>query len=135
MQSNLEDVAKLLLRLLVGVLLLLHGVHKIFTGVGGIGNMLAAHQMPAGLAYAVYLGEVVGPILIILGIWVRIGGLLAFINMVVAVLLTHGGAVFYLNSHGGWVIELEAFYGICGLVVAMLGAGIYSLGSTHSRLN
>ncbi len=134
MERDLEDIGKLLLRLLVGVLILLHGVHKIGTGVGGIGGLLASHGIPSVFAYAVYLGEVVGPILIILGIWSRIGGLLVFINMVVAVLLVHTGEVLTLTPNGGWALELDAFFGVCGLVVALLGAGTFSFGR-RSRFN
>lgn len=127
MNANIEDYGKLLLRLLVGVLLLLHGIHKIVHGPGEIEALVATHGLPGVLGWGVYLGEVLGPLLVVLGIFSRLGGLLIFFDLIVAVLLTRGGHVWSLNGSGGWAIELEAFYGLCGLVVAMLGAGRLSL--------
>lgn len=135
MNANLEDYGKLLLRLLVGVLLVLHGIHKIVHGPGGIESLVAAHGLPGVLGWAVYLGEVLGPVLVVLGVFSRAGGLLIFVNLVVAVLLTRGGHVWSLNSSGGWTIELEAFFGLCGLAVAMLGAGRLSLMRSGTRWN
>jgi putative oxidoreductase len=135
MLPNLEDTGKLLLRLLLGVLLLLHGLHKIVDGPGEVEGMLVAHNLPAMLAYGVYLGEVLAPVLLILGLYARLGGLLVVGNMVVAVLLTRGIDIFHRNPYGGWAIELEVFYGVCGLIVMLLGAGRYSVAGTKSKWN
>lgn len=130
-----EDCGKLLLRFLVGGLIILHGIHKVVHGPEEIEAMVAAHGLPGILGWGVYLGEVVGPILVILGVLSRIGGLLILCNMIVAVLLTRGGHVWMLNPAGGWTIELEAFYGLCGLCVALLGAGRYALMRPNARWN
>ncbi len=135
MTWNLEDAGKLLLRLLLGVLLLLHGLHKIVGGPGEVEGMLIAHHLPGMLAYGVYLGEVLAPVLLILGLYARLGGLLVVGNMVVALLLTRGIDIFHLNPYGGWAIELEVFYGICGLIVMLLGAGRYSLAGAKGKMN
>lgn len=127
MNKRLDDAGKLLLRVLVGGLILLHGIHKIRHGLGYVDSRLAADGSPSVLAWGVYLGEVGGPLLVISGVFARVGGLLIFVNMVVAVLLRHGGHVWYLTPGGGWSIELEAFYGLCGLAVAALGAGAYAV--------
>ena len=42
-----DDAGKLVLRLSVGVLMLLHGIHKLLHGVDGIGGMLAGMGLPA----------------------------------------------------------------------------------------
>jgi putative oxidoreductase len=135
MTEHFDDAGRLVLLLFVGGLLLLHGIHKIVTGPAGIDDMIAAAGFPAFLGWAVYLGEILGPILILLGVCTRLGGLLVFINMVVAVLLVHSGDVLALNSHGGWFIELEACYGLGALAVICLGAGRYSLGGVYGRWN
>jgi putative oxidoreductase len=130
----LEDLGKLLLRVGLGGLLLFHGVHKLLNGLGPIKAMLAAHNIPDAVAYGVYLGELVAPVLIIVGLFSRIGGLVIAINMLVAVLLVHTGALMALTPEtGGYALELQAFYLIGGLVVALLGAGRFSLGG--GRLN
>lgn len=135
MNWSTEDAGKLLLRLLVGVLLLLHGFHKVITGPGGVASMLADHGMPGFLAFGVYLGEVVGPALIILGVYTRAGALLVVANMLVALALTRGLNVMHLNGNGGWDIELELFYGVGALCIAFLGAGAYSAGGKGGKFN
>lgn len=130
-----DDGGKLVLRLMVGGLLILHGFHKLVHGPGEVVGMLAVHGIPGFLGWGVYLGEVVGPALILLGVYARIGGLLVLANMVVAVLLTRGLHIFGLNDYGGLGIELEAFYGIGGLCIAMLGAGAYSAGGVSGKWN
>ena len=135
MSGNFEDAGKLLLRLLHGVLLLLHGLHKIVSGPGGVEGMLVTHHVPGVLAYGVYLGEVLAPVLLILGVYSRLGGLLVVGNIAVAILVTHGIDIFHRNPYGGWAIELELFYGVCGLIVMLLGAGRYSVAGAKGKWN
>lgn len=135
MSWNTEDAGKLLLRLLVGVLLILHGLHKIFAGPHEIVEMVTAHHLPGFVAYGVYLGEVLGPLLVIFGFYARVGGLLILINLIVAVLLAYGVNIFHLNPMGGWIIELELFYGLGGLAIMLLGAGKYSVAGAGGRWN
>jgi putative oxidoreductase len=130
----LEDLGKLLLRVGLGGLLLFHGVHKLLNGLEPIKVMLGNHNISQAVSYGVYLGELVAPVLIIVGLFSRIGGLVIAINMLVAVLLVHTGALMALTPEtGGYALELQAFYLIGGLVVALLGAGRFSLGG--GRLN
>ncbi len=123
-----EDLGKLLLRLCLGGLLLFHGVHKLLNGLGPIDGMLVAHNISSTVAYGVYLGEVVAPILIILGLFSRIGGLLVAGNMIVAVLLAGLPRIAALAPSGGYALEAEVFFFATGLAVALLGAGRLSLG-------
>ena len=51
-----DDLGKLILRLALGILILLHGLAKISNGVGGVSNMLASHGLPTFLAYGVLVG-------------------------------------------------------------------------------
>jgi putative oxidoreductase len=122
-----EDLGKLVVRLGVGGLLLLHGVHKLLTGIGPIKAMVVAHHMPDLIAYGVYLGEIVGPVLVILGLFSRFGGILIVIDMIAAVVLARMAAIGGLNPAGGYALELETFYLLGGLAVALLGAGRLSL--------
>ena len=135
MNWSLDDAGKLLLRVLVGALLLLHGFHKLITGPGEVVSILSAHGVPGFLAYAVYLGEVVGPVLMVLGVYARIGAVLVVANMLVAVLTTRGLNVWHLNEHGGWGIELEALYGFGAVCVALMGAGAYSAAGKGGKFN
>ena len=120
-----DDVGKLTLRLTLGVLILLHGVHKILhpAALGFIGGKLVDLGLPHGMAYLVYIGEVVAPVMLILGVYSRIGGLLVMINMIFALVLAHSTQLLSLSKTGGWAVELEGVYLLCGLAVLMLGSG------------
>jgi len=118
-----EDIGKLVARLSVGGLLLFHGIHKLLTGIGPIKAMVVAHHLPEILAYGAYVGEIVGPVLVILGLFSRVGGLLIVVNMIVAIALAGTAMLFQLGPQGGYALELETFYLLGGLTVALLGAG------------
>jgi putative oxidoreductase len=133
-----EDFGKLVARLTVGVLLLFHGVHKVLTGIEPIKHMVAAQGLPEWLSYGVYVGEVVGPILVIVGFLSRVGGLLIVINMIVAValaVLNKEGSLVGLGPFGGYGLEVEAFFLFSGLAVMFLGAGRFSVGGPDGRWN
>lgn len=122
-----DDLGKLLLRLLLGGLLLFHGVAKILYGIDDIGGLLVASGLPQPIAPAVYIGEVAAPILLILGAFTRLAALVVVANMIFAIVLVHPGHIFQLNAAGGWKLELQAFYLFGGLAVALLGAGRYAV--------
>lgn len=124
-----DEKAKLTLRLTVGLLMLFHGAAKILHpgSLDFIGGSLSNMGLPAFFAYAVYVGEVIAPLMIISGFKARIGGLLLAINMVVAVILVHLGGIFSLTQHGGLALELQLFYLIGGLLVVMFGSGKYAV--------
>ena len=123
-----EEFGKLVGRLSVGGLLLLHGVHKLLYGIAPIKVLVGEHHVPEFFGYGVYLGEIVGPILVILGVFSRVGGLLISINMIVAILLAGMGSMFMLNEFGGYALELEVFYLLGGVAIVLLGAGRLGIG-------
>lgn len=123
------DIAKLLLRLSVGIMMLFHGIHKIIYGISGIKGMLASAGLPEFLAYGVYVGEVIVPLFIILGLYARVASLVLAFNMLVAILLAHGGGLFALGKHGGLAIELPLFYFMLSIIIFLLGSGRYAVNS------
>ncbi len=120
-----DAVGKLILRLSLGGFMLFHGVAKLLNPgtVEFFGGRLTEMGLPSLLAYGVYLGEVVAPLMIIVGVLTRVGGLLIVINMVFAVLLAHSGDFLSLTEHGGWRLELQGFYFFGGLALMFLGSG------------
>jgi putative oxidoreductase len=92
-----------------------------------IGSKLSESGLPVMLAYGVYVGEIVAPLMIMLGVFSRPGGLLVAINMLFAVLLVHTGDFLSLTEHGGWRLELQAFYLFGALAVVFLGSGKYAI--------
>lgn len=130
-----DDAGKLILRVTLAVLILFHGIAKLTGGVDFITGLVAKAGLPAALGYLVYVGEVVAPILVLLGIWTRIGALLIAGNMAVAVLLVHLGDLVQRNETGGWAVELQAMYLGAALAVALLGAGRFRVGGRAGRWN
>ena len=122
------DIAKLLLRLSLGVLILFHGVHKLIYGIDGVKAMVVAHGLPSFFAYGVYVGELIAPIFIILGVYGRVAaGVLAF-NMFVAIYLAYGFA-WTLSKFGGLSWETPLLFFIMSLLVIFLGSGKYAVNS------
>jgi putative oxidoreductase len=130
-----EDQGKLVLRIVLAVLILFHGVSKLVGGVGPIAGMLQKAGLPGAIAYLVYIGEVVAPLMILFGVFTRAAALVVVINMVVALLLVHTAQFFTLNQQGGWALELQGMYLGGAIALALLGAGRYSLGGAAGRWN
>jgi putative oxidoreductase len=130
-----EDQGKLLLRVILALMLLFHGVSKLIGGVGFISGMLEKAGLPGAFGYLVYVGEVIAPLMILFGVYTRLAALVVAINMVVALLLVHTGEFFSVNQTGGWALELQGMYLGAALAVALLGAGRYSVGGAAGRWN
>lgn len=124
-----EDRAKLVLRLTVGILILLHGIFKITNpgAIDFIGSLFNYFHLPAFLAYAIYIGEVVAPIMLIIGYRTKIAAGLISFTLLVAIILVHLGDLFSLTSDGGSAIELQAMFLFTALAIVGLGAGKYSV--------
>ena len=121
------DLGKLLLRLTVGGLLLFHGIAKLFNGLGFIEGLLASHGLPTELAWGVYIGEILAPLMVILGYQTRIGAVLIVINMIVAIVLAHTNELLALSRSGGLALELQLFFLLNAAAVIFLGPGKYKL--------
>lgn len=126
-----EDFGKLLLRAFAGGILLLHGAFKIYADNNFVKERVAEAGLPAFVAYGVFLGEVVAPIMIILGFRARLAGLVMAFSMFSSIVLAHAAQAFSLNDFGAWTIELNALLLVCGLVFFFIGAGQYSLSHRH----
>lgn len=134
-RSPLGDTGRLLLRLTLGSLMLLHGVNKVTGGIDPILGAVAKAGLPPALGYGVYVGEVLAPLLLIVGAWTRAAAVLVALNMIVAVALVHAGQLTTLSPNGGWALELQGFYLATALAIALLGAGRYSAGGLDGRWN
>ena len=129
------DFSKLLLRVVLGLLILAHGISKIKSGPGMIVDLVVQHHLPAFVGYLVYIGEVVAPALLIVGLFTRAAAAIIVINMIFAVLLAHTDELFSMDKSGGYALELQALYLVTAIVVALIGAGRYSIGGLYGRWN
>ena len=122
-----EDLGKLILRLTLGILILLHGVSKIKTGIGFLGPAVTGIGLPSWVAYGAYAGEVLAPIMVILGVFTRTGAFVIFVNMVFAVVLMHRPDLFSLDKQGGYALELQAMFMFTALALVFMTPGRYAV--------
>ena len=122
-----NDLGKLILRLTLGVLILLHGIAKISGGTAGIQKMLEGNGLPGFLAMGVYVGEILAPVLVILGFYARLGAAVIVVNMLFAVMLVHRADLFLLGKSGGWALELQAFFLFTAVAVTLIGPGRFGI--------
>jgi putative oxidoreductase len=122
-----EDVGKLVLRLALGTLILLHGIAKIKSGVASIVPGLEGIGLPPWFAYGVYIGEIVAPIMVIVGLFARTGAFIIFVNMIFAVVLVHRNELFTLGKQGGWALELQGMFLFTALALVLMSPGRYSV--------
>lgn len=124
---NYPDLGKLILRVSFGIMLLLHGVHKIYGGTDFIQGLFTNLGLPAFFAYGVYLGEVIAPILVILGIYTRVASVFVIGTCLVIIGLLHTGDLFSLNKFGAWAVEGVGTYLFAAIAVLLIGPGKYAV--------
>ncbi len=123
-----ESTGKLILRATLGILMLLHGISKLRNGIDPIGDMLEASGLPVFFKYGAYIGEVIAPMLLILGYYARIGAWLIAVNMLFAIGLAHWGEVFLIDAQsGGLALEKQYLFMITAIALALLGPGRFSI--------
>ena len=123
----MNDTGKLILRLALGALILLHGLSKLSSGIDGITSMVTAAGLPAFVAYGVYVGEVLAPLMVLAGWYSRVGAGIIAINMLFAIGLVHRADLVALGETGGWALELQGMFLFTAIAIACLGPGRYSV--------
>ncbi len=120
------------LRIGFGILIFVHGASKLFGWFGGVGpdHGRVPLQSLLGAAGAI---EVVGAVLMIIGLLTRPAALVMFLEMVYAFVrvhtMGHHDARWWVN--GG---ELALAYGLVWLYFACAGAGPFSIDATSGKL-
>ncbi len=122
-----DDIAKLLVRIMIGWVMLPYGIDYAKDGLDFIFEVLKNNGLPSFLAYGVLVGELVAPILVLIGWLSRIGGALIAFTMFMSIVLAHRDIAFQYNEFGGWSIALNAMLANGGLAIFFGGAGKYSV--------
>ncbi len=133
--NNLENtqnknIGLLIQRISIGLLILLHGIANLTSDYSFIKSLLKGFGVPEFVAYSVFVGEIIAPILLILGWRTKMASLLLFFNMLTAIIMAHSADIFTLNQFGGWGIELQGLYLFGALQLVLLGAGEYAVSTT-----
>lgn len=130
-----EDIGRFILRLSIGGLMLFHGMTKIFYGTEQVEIILTRAGMPAFFSFGVFIGEVLAPIMLILGFKTRLAAFFIIVDMFIATLLVHASDFNEMNALGGWMLELNALYFLGALAVMFLGSGRYALTKGRGALD
>lgn len=132
--KNLEkniDLGLLILRVSIGGLMLLHGIAKLQHGAGFIEDVVVGAGLLSFIAYGVYVGEVIAPLFILLGLGTRVASLIFAGNCLVAALLVHSQDIFTLNEQGGWTVELLGLFFFGALALIFTGGGKYAISNKY----
>ena len=122
--TTMQNTGLLLLRLVVGVTFLLHGLDKL-GDLSGTEALFASLEIPAPglMAPFVAVTETVGGLLLIAGLATPLVGVALAVDMSVALLTQHIGNGFFVRDGG---IELVLLLGAASLALALAGAGRFS---------
>jgi len=125
-QTNRVDVAAGLLRTGLGVMFIAHALLKYFVfTLPGTAQFFQSIGLPAGLGYVTFAAELIGGVLLILGVYTRAVALMLLPVLLGATWAHSGNGWLFTSAKGGW--EYPAFLALVGLVVAILGSGRYAL--------
>lgn len=118
--------AALLLRLALGVMFLAHGLTKllVFTPAG-TAKFFASIGFAGWMAYPVIAFEVLGGLMLILGIVPRWVAAVAVVQLFVASTVHFGNGWAFASPNGGW--EYPIFLVFAAAALALLGDGAYAL--------
>ena len=122
-----DNIGKLVLRIMLGGMMLFHGIDKAVHGVSFIKGMLKVHDLPEVLVYGVYVGEILAPIFLIIGWQSRVWAGVIGINMAIAIYLTQMSNLLKLGAHGAWAVEIPMFYLLSSVAIIFLGSGKYAV--------
>ena len=125
------DLGLLILRLSTGGLMLLHGISKLMHGASAIEAIVEEAGLPIFFTYGVFIGELIAPIFIIIGLATRGASLILAFNCVVAALLVHSSHFFTLDITGGWIAELLGLFFFGSLVLAFTDGGKYAVSKKY----
>lgn len=122
-----RDVALLIVRIVLGVIVIAHGAQKVFSyGIGGTAASFAQMGVPLPPVSAVVtvVIELVGGVLLLVGFATAVAGLFVALEMLAAALLVHVSHGIFAADNG-W--ELVGAIGAAALALAAVGPGRFSI--------
>jgi putative oxidoreductase len=116
----------LVLRLALGVMFIAHALLKyyVFT-LPGTAQFFGSLGLPPALAYVTFYAELVGGVLLLLGVYTRYVAL-ALVPILLGATWAHAGNGWVFNAaNGGW--EYPLFLTVAAIVQALIGDGALAL--------
>ncbi|MGP9693460.1 DoxX family protein [Brachybacterium sp. AOP25-B2-12] len=130
--STVRDIGLLIARVVLGVVFVAHGWQKIDQfGIAGVTENFRGLGVPLPELAAPFIAylELIGGILLIVGLLTPIVGVLLTLDMVVAAILVHVSNGLFIDQ-GGW--ELVGVLGAGALALAAAGPGRLSVDHAYS---
>ena len=127
MHSNTQNLnyGATITRLSLGVILLAHGLLKIFVfTIPGTVGFFESLGLPAIVAYLTIFGEIAGGAALIIGIYTRLTALLSVPILLGATWAHAGNGWVFSNQGGGW--EFPALLVVMAIAVAVQGSGSFA---------
>jgi len=131
-----DDVAVLVLRLLLGIVFFPHGMQKLFGWFGGpgfsgmMGMFTTQMGIPAVFAFLAIMAEGLGSLGLITGLLTRVAAFGIAVNMAVAVYMVHWQNGFFMNWFGnqkGEGYEYHLLVIAIGIALMITGGGKWSI--------
>ena len=129
--NRLAGLAPLLVRVIVGIIMAVHGWQKLAGGPANFGMFIGQElgvPFPVLMGYVVTFVELVGGILLVVGLFSRLTALFLTIHLTIAILLVNIQTGFVTPLEGGGTGVEFPLAVIAGfLVILLAGPGRFSL--------
>ncbi|WCT55480.1 DoxX family protein [Paenibacillus sp. KACC 21273] len=122
LKRNVE-LGLFIVRVLTGVIFLLHGFSKFQGGIGGTTGFFQSIGLPGFLAPVVAIIEILGGLLLILGLLTRIAGAALTVIMIGVLLTAKAGQPFMMGTEFDYLLLFTS------LQLALTGSALLSLDS------
>lgn len=102
------NAAATIMRVVLGILLLAHGISKVKMGLGNVEGWFSSIGIPGTLAYVVAFIELVGGVLLILGLFTRYVSALVVVMLIGAIITVKLSAgLLGNNQSAGYELDLS----------------------------
>lgn len=107
--DRLQPLALLVMRLSLGIIMVVHGYHKVFGGLHHHAQAVAGLGLPAWLGYVSSFTEFIGGLLLLAGLFTRAAAFAICIDLVVAIWKVHfHNGLIGSPDHAGYEFALSA---------------------------
>ena len=122
--DRLRPLALLLLRLAIGIIFATHGYPKLFTNTANAMNMFVHMGFPSYFVYIAGVFEFFGGLMLMIGLFARVAGILLAGEMAVAIWRVHlpMGPITAVHNY-----EFPLALAVGSFALACFGAGIVSI--------